>query len=79
MAPAAEMARLEERVKWLEADRERLQRELQEEKAKVVEERRRGDLAAENKTRSLFKWETYAAGVQGSRRVEAQSGRSVSG
>lgn len=79
LALAVELARLEERVKWLEIDRQRLQNELYEEKSKVVEERRKGELAVENKGRSMHRWETYTSGVQKSRRVETQSGRSVSG
>ena len=79
---AIERTRLEERVESLEKETTRLQQERQEEKKRVEEERRRGELAVANLDitgRRLYSWEMYKSGLDGGRRLPANSARSVSG
>ena len=68
-APAIELATLRERVKWMDRDRERLEKELKEAKAEI----------ADWKERSPRGWKPYGAGLKQSGKEEGQSGRSVSG
>lgn len=56
---AAETAKLEERVAWLELERNRLQRELQEEKAKNVKKGKSTDNG--DKDKAWIRWEDYEA------------------
>ena len=66
--PAAELATLRERLKWMELERERLQKEVIEAKAEL----------ADLKEKCPRGWKPYGIALEQSKKEKGQSGRSVS-